>query len=126
MEWYLFQHGGIDTLAKAAYTWRAAQLLDTPVSTAVSTCRLFALHGRNQPGTSQEALNRRDANVGHGRAFLAIDEGSFLSAPHLFAAHTQCCRARGADQTAMLEAFGNLHTAIFLDLRQHGGALSLN
>lgn len=119
--WHAFQHKVSSRVAVLAYTWKAAQNVETPTNAGSSTCKFFQINPFNHSAyTSAAAMTTVQDNL-RGVTMLFIDEFSFLSCRHLLAIHSVCLDTMRSllGNRALDAPFGGLHVVLSGDICQH-------
>ena len=141
-EWHMFHNGNGHAARKASYTWRAAHHLNSAVSSATSTCRLFGVNPfqggprhKDKPQTAGNAAAISQHLLSPPTCMLIIDEASMISQAHFAAMSDSAATVHRVVNapSAMPPSnfFGNYSCAIFFDMLQHappgnGSALYVN
>ena len=79
--WFSFQHNIIHYIGICSYQWKAALLMRTPFSTAVSSCRFYGIgianNGTRKSGVSDKARQNFNADT----RMVLLEEGATTSQP---------------------------------------------
>ena len=82
--WFSFQHGIINYIGVCSFQWKAALLVRTPHSPAVSSCRFFGIpiasNGTRRMGVSDQARNCFNADI----RLVFLEEGGTTSQPFFY------------------------------------------
>lgn len=93
--WLCFQHGIIEYIGVCSFQWKAALLMRTPHSPAVSACRYFGIpvigkqDGDSKEGTRKLGMSEQARGCFHAdRRMNFLEEGGTSSQPFFYVSNT--------------------------------------